>query len=315
LIHGAGRDAGIALVKHPYTTAVAFTGSYAGGRALMDAAAARDKPIPVHAEMGSTNPVFLLPGALAERADEIAAGYVASVNLGVGQFCTNPGLAIGIASDALTRFEAGVSRLAADAAPGTMLHAGICESYGEGIAKLDAVKGARKIGSSAAAADPTKTQAACAIYGCSDETYRNSAELREEVFGPASIVVTCDSPAAAVRLAEELEGHLTATIQGTEADLAEYAELVAVLARKVGRIVFNGFPTGVEVCDSMHHGGPFPAASDCRFTSVGTAAIMRFARPVCYQGFPDAALPEALRNKNTLGLWRRIDGQQSKDDV
>jgi len=314
LLQGASHELGSALVRHPETAAVGFTGSLKGGRALYDLAVARPDPIPVYAEMGSINPVFVLPGALAERADGIAKGYVQSVTLGTGQFCTNPGLVLGLRGQPLDEFTQAVQEAAAQVTPSTMLHAGIRDAYRAGMERVRATPGVAVVGESAAAADDAKTQAGVSVFRTDEATLDANPHLMDEVFGPSSVVVDCQSPDGMERIARGLDGHLTATLHGTEADLRDYAALVRVLERKVGRLIFNGFPTGIEVCAAMHHGGPYPATTDSHFTSIGTAAILRFARPVCYQGFPDAALPEALRNRNSLGLWRLVDNELTRED-
>lgn len=314
LLQGASYELGAALVRHPATAAVGFTGSLKGGRALYDIAVARPDPIPVYAEMGSTNPVFVLPGALAERGDEIAKGYIQSVALGTGQFCTNPGLVLGLQGNSLTQFTQAVKNAAQEVSPMTMLHSGIRDAYKSGTERIRSTQGVEVVGESATAADDAKTQAGVAVFRTNESTLKASPHLMEEVFGPTSIVVDCESPQGMQKIAEGLEGHLTATLHGTEADLREYAGLVRVLERKVGRLIFNGFPTGIEVCAAMHHGGPYPATTDSHFTSIGTASILRFGRPICYQNFPDGELPEQLRNRNTLGLWRLVDNELTRED-
>lgn len=314
LLHGAGHALGLALVRHPATRAVAFTGSLRGGRALYDAAAARPDPIPVYAEMGSTNPVFLLPGALEQRAEQIAEGYIGSVTMGVGQFCTNPGIVLGLEAPGLGRFLDAAGRLANATTPATMLHAGIQRTFDAGLERVARTKGVRTIGRSAEPAAGAG-QAASAVFATDPQTIEAEPHLKEELFGPASIVVQCRDVAEMVRYAESLEGQLTATLHGTEEDLRTYERLVRILERKVGRLVFNGFPTGIEVCAAMHHGGPYPATTDPHFTSIGTAAIHRFVRPVCYQGFPDAALPPELRNRNARQIWRLVDKQFTREDA
>lgn len=312
LLHGVRPEMSLALVRHPLLQAVGFTGSLRAGRALFDAAAARPVPIPVYAEMGSVNPVFVLPDALAERSDAIAEGLAASVTLGAGQFCTNPGLVFGVANDALDRFVARVAERIAAAPAFTMLHPGICSAYGQGVAALSAVPGVRI---AAQAAPGHADTAAAAVLTTDAGTFLREPRLHEEVFGPSTLVVRCDDLAGLERVAQALEGNLTATLHGTPADLSAAGRLVALLRRRVGRLIFNGFPTGVEVCPSMHHGGPYPATTDVRSTSVGTAAIYRFARPLCYQDFPQDALPPELRDRNERGLWRLVDGVLTKDDV
>ena len=315
LLHGAGHDLGQALVRHPATRAVAFTGSLRGGRALYDAAAARPDPIPVYAEMGSTNPVFLLPGALEQRAEQIAEGYVGSVTLGAGQFCTNPGIVLGLEAPGLRRFLEAAGKLASATSPATMLHAGIHRTFETGLERVAETSGVRTIGRSAAGPPAGTCRAASAVFATDFQTIEAQPHLKEELFGPSSIIVQCRELSEMVRYAEALEGQLTASLHGTEEDLHTHERLVRVLERKVGRLVFNGFPTGIEVCAAMHHGGPYPATTDPHFTSIGTASIHRFVRPVCYQGFPDAAVPPELRNRNARHIWRLVDEQFTREDV
>jgi NADP-dependent aldehyde dehydrogenase len=312
MLHGVGHEVGTGLVKHPLTRAVGFTGSLRGGRALFDAAASRPDPIPVYAEMGSVNPVFILPGALRERADTIAEGLKNSVMMGVGQFCTSPGLAVGLRDDNFAKFSEKITGLFESAQPGTMLYPGILQGFEAGVKKLSAIEGLRMT-QSKIEPNPTKTEARPDLFATDAKTFLRHHELGEEVFGPSTVVVSCDSREELERIARGLEGHLTATIHGTADDLRDHAWLVAILENKVGRLLFNGFPTGVEVCPSMQHGGPYPATSDARTTSVGTAAIERFARPICYQNFPQEALPVELQNANPRGIWRLVDNQLTKE--
>lgn len=314
MLQGAGHEIGVGLVKHPLTKAVGFTGSLRGGRALFDAAASRPDPIPVYAEMGSVNPVFILPGALREHADLIAEGLKNSVTLGVGQFCTCPGLAVGMLDENFAQFAGRLNGLISGAQPGTMLYPGILESYEEGVKRLSEIEGLQTT-QSQIEPDSAKTEARPSVFATNARTFLRHHELSEEVFGPSTVVVSCDSREEMERVARKLEGHLTATIHGTAEDLRDHAWLVSILENKVGRLIFNGYPTGVEVCSSMQHGGPYPATTDSRTTSVGTAAIYRFARPVCYQNFPQEALPAELRNANQRGIWRLVDNQLTKDDV
>ncbi len=315
LVHGRSHDVGITLVKHPLARAVAFTGSLGGGRALMDVAAARHEPIPFYGEMGSVNPVFVLPGALKERAAKIAEAYITSVNMGVGQFCTNPAVVLGLKSEGLGQFVKSAAELAAKVAPASMLHRGIEETYEAGTAVWRTIGGLHLAGESADPASREATQAACRIFTTSIKVLEKHEELRREVFGPCSIVTECGGMEDMLRFARGLEGQLTASIHGTPDDLREFAPLVRILERKAGRIIFNGFGTGIEVCPSMQHGGPYPAASHSFFTSIGTASIYRFVRPVCYQNFPDDCLPDPLRNKNARNAWRLVDGELTKNDV
>ncbi|QQS47037.1 MAG: aldehyde dehydrogenase (NADP(+)) [Acidobacteriota bacterium] len=314
LLQGAGHELSLGLVRHPLTRAVGFTGSLRGGRALFDAAAARPEPIPVYAEMGSINPVFVLPGALRERGGALAEGLKGSITLGVGQFCTNPGLTVGLNDENMRSFTETLVELVADAPAGTMLTPGILEAYDNGVRRIGSTEGVRKV-QSRHTADLSRTQARAAVFTVDGPTYLGHPHLGEEVFGPSSIVVSCDSMDEMLAIAHDLEGHLTATIHGTEEDLIEFRPLIEILENKVGRLVFNGFPTGVEVCASMQHGGPYPATTDSRTTSVGTAAILRFARPVCYQNFPQSALPLELQDHNSRGIWRLVDDRLTRDDI
>ncbi len=312
LLQGSTNAVGEALVRHPLVQAVGFTGSLRGGRALFDLAAARPKPIPVYAEMGSTNPVFLLPGALAERAEALAEGLHQSVTVGVGQFCTNPGLLVAIRSSRTETFLDALGRRIAATPPGTMLHRGICASYRAGLARWSRISGVRVLAQAPAGPDGT---ASAALLETDLKTYLASPELREELFGPATLAVLCDAENDLERMAREMDGQLTATLQGTEEDLVSRPGLLHRLEERAGRLVVNGFPTGVEVCPSLQHGGPYPASTDARTTSVGSLAIRRFARPVCYQNFPQALLPEALRNANPLGILRLVDGVATREAV
>ena len=315
LIHGGGSTIGIAMVQHSATTAVGFTGSHTAGRALFDAAAARPHPIPVFAEMSSVNPVFLLPGALRERGPAIAQGLLGSFTLGVGQFCTKPGLVFLSRSPEADAFLQKFSASVQAAAPGTMLTRGIREAFLENRGKITAVPGVTSLATASTAATAARTESEPSVATTTARQFLAEPVLRTEAFGPFSLVVMADSPAELAACAERLEGQLTATLHGTPADLADARPLIASLEQKAGRLVVNGFPTGVEVCPAMNHGGPYPATTDVRFTSVGTAAILRFARPVCYQGFADDLLPPALQNANPLQLLRLVNGQPTRDPL
>ena len=295
LLQGKSNEFGRLLVQHPRVSAVAFTGSLRGGRALFDAVNARDNPIPFYAEMGSSNPVFLLPGAMQQRAAEIAQGYIESVNLGVGQFCTNPGIVLGVEGESLDQFLSAVKKSASSVAPATMLHPGIHQSFQEAQKTLEAIEGVERIACSKQPGADGAHQAACNIYAADISVLQKSTEVHEEVFGPSSIVLRCQSKDQMLAYAASLDGHLTATIHGTEEDLNSNSELVRLLQRKVGRIVFNGFPTGIEVCNAMHHGGPYPATTHSFYTSIGHQSIFRFTKPVCFQGFPKKCLPPQLQ--------------------
>lgn len=314
LLFDAGYEVGEALVRHPAVKAVGFTGSRAGGLALMKAAATRPEPIPFYAEMSSVNPVFILPGALRDQRDPIAVGLHASVTVGAGQFCTNPGLVIvEKGADALA-FAEKLGALMASTAEFTMLTPGIAAAYRSAIAERSKEKQIKTVIQEAAAVSGA-SQCRSALFMTNVSSFLASPKWSEEIFGPTTLLVTHSSRQEILEVASRLEGHLTATIHGTEEDLKAHRDLVAILETKVGRLLFNNFPTGVEVCHAMVHGGPFPATSDSRTTSVGTRAITRFARPVCYQNFPDAELPEELRNENPRGIWRMIDGEMTKGPV
>ena len=313
LIQGASHRVGMTLVRSPYVKAVAFTGSLRGGRAVFDAANARPEPIPVFAEMGSINPVFVLPGALEQRGRQIAEGLKNSVTLGVGQFCTNPGLVIGLEGDATKRFTESVGELIGAATPGTMLNDAIRRGYVEGIKSVTGVPGV-KVAARSNVENPGDG-AVPTLFTTDAETFLNNHVLREEVFGPSSLIVTGRSREELIRIARSLDGQLTATIHGTPEDLEQHRDLIAILEQKVGRLIFNGFPTGIEPCNAVHHGGPYPATTDARTTSIGTPAVERFVRPVCYQDFPQAALPPELRDENPRKIWRLVDGQMTREPV
>lgn len=305
LLFDAGHEVGAALVTHPQIKAVGFTGSLAGGHALMALAATRSEPIPVFAEMGSVNPIFLLAGALSDQAETIAAGLHASVTNGVGQFCTKPGLVFVEEGEGAERLVAKLSSLIEATPSGAMLTAGIREAYRKGIAGLAGVTGVER----RTAVAETAGRVGAALFVTDATTFLTRPELAHEVFGPTTLIVRCASVAEMETVATGLQGQLTATVHARPDELAARRSLVDTLVGKAGRVLFGGFPTGVEVAHAMVHGGPWPATSDGRSTSVGTMAIQRFLRPVCYQNFPDAALPPELREENPLGLMRLVDGQ------
>jgi alpha-ketoglutaric semialdehyde dehydrogenase len=307
MIVGAGNTVGEALVAHPAIKAVGFTGSRAGGTSLMKVAANRPEPIPVYAEMSSINPVFLMPAALAARGEAVARGFVDSLALGAGQFCTNPGLAIAIDGAELATFTEAAAAALNQKPAQTMLTSGIHAAYQEGEARLAGMGGVERVACGVEANGPT--QARAALFVTDAATFLAKPELEDEVFGPASTVVRCKDASELLAVAEHFVGQLTATIVMDKDDVAQAKKLVPILERKAGRLLVNGFPTGVEVCHAMVHGGPFPATADSRVTSVGSTSIERFLRPVCYQDFPVELLPEALDDANPLGLWRRRDGQ------
>jgi alpha-ketoglutaric semialdehyde dehydrogenase len=306
LLFDSGIEVGIALAKHPAIKAIAFTGSQQGGKALMKLAAARPEPIPCYAEMGSTNPVFILPGAMRERGATIAHGVQASFTLGSGQFCTKPGLVF--VPQGSTQFTESLKAGVAGMSQHGMLTHGIASKYNQAIEGRLASGKAQLIARTNVAIENNCAATAAAVFGVSLDEFLSHPDLSDEVFGPTTLLVHYGKNDDLLEAARNLHGHLTATIHGTEEDLAGASELIRVLETKVGRLLFNGLPTGVEVCHAMVHGGPFPATSDSRTTSVGTLAILRFARPVCYQDFPDSALPAELKNGNPLGIMRMING-------
>ena len=315
LIHGGGATIGISMVKHPATTAVGFTGSHAAGRALFDAAAARRHPIPVFAEMSSLNPVFILPEALRERGATIAQGLLASFTLGVGQFCTKPGLVFVQRGPDTDAFLGKLAEVVKAAPCGTMLTPGIREAFLENRDKVTSTHGVTLLAAGDVAANATRTESEPSVATTTAARFLFHPELATEAFGPFTLVIIAEQPAELAACAAALEGQLTATLHGSPADLAAARALVAALEQKAGRVVVNAFPTGVEVSPAMNHGGPYPATTDTRFTSVGTAAILRFARPVCYQGFADALLPPSLQNANPLGLMRLVNGTPTRDPL
>ncbi len=306
LLIGAGNAIGEALVAHPAIKAVGFTGSRAGGLALMTIAARRREPIPVFAEMSSINPCFVLPAALAARGEAIANGFVDSLTLGVGQFCTNPGLVVVLEGPHLQSFVDAAAKALEKKGAQTMLTAGIASAYRDGVTRRAGVNGVKRIAEGAAS--ETQHSALPVLFGTTKQTFLAEPPLEDEIFGPTSLIVTCRDIDEMIELAEHVEGQLTATLHVESDDFELAGKLLPTLERKAGRILANGFPTGVEVCHAMVHGGPFPATSDPRATSVGTLAIERFLRPVCYQDLPAALLPEAVQDENPLGLWRLRDG-------
>jgi NADP-dependent aldehyde dehydrogenase len=311
LVIGAGNEIGEALVAHPAIKSVGFTGSRRGGLALADIASKRREPIPVFAEMSSINPVFVMPGALAARADSIATGFVESVTLGVGQFCTNPGLVIVLNGPHTQGFIDAAAQALAKKGAQTMLTAGIAAAYREGVAQRAETSGVKSV------AQGTTSDASCsalpALFTTTAAQFLATRALEDEIFGPTSLIVTCADVSEMTKVAEQIEGQLTATLMIEPADYELVRGLLPTLERKVGRILANGYPTGVEVCYAMVHGGPFPATSDPRATSVGATAIDRFLRPVCYQDLPAELLPEAVQDGNPLKLWRLRDGQLGRD--
>jgi 2,5-dioxopentanoate dehydrogenase len=313
LLFGAGSELGAALVAHPAIRAVGFTGSLGAGRSLMKVAASRPEPIPCFMEMSSSNPLLVLPEALATRGTEIAKGLFGSFTLGVGQFCTKPGLVYLPRSEAADALVATLKALVAQSQASAMLTETICGNHHSGVAARRANSAVETLAEGAAGS--RGSYAAPALFQVSGSQMLRSPELAHEIFGPSTLVIRYENRAELLALLNAVEGQLTATVHGTDADIAANADLIAILECKAGRLLVNGFPTGVEVCHAMVHGGPFPATSESRMTSVGTQAIYRFVRPVCYQDFPQAALPDELKNDNPLGIWRLIDGEFTRAAV
>jgi 2,5-dioxopentanoate dehydrogenase len=315
LLFDQGNEVGTALIKHPLVKAAAFTGSRYAGKILMGIAAARPEPIPFYAEMSSTNPVFVLPEALRQHADTIAGGLHISFTLGAGQFCTKPGIVFLPEGEDAASFLTQLQKSVGGSAPFHLLTGAIRSSYRSGLVARKAKKSLRLLAENHQSGSNDDQSVGAALFETDAQSLLKDPELAEEIFGPATLLVRHSDRSELLDAARALEGHLTATIHGTEQDLNDFSDLVAILERKVGRLVLNGFPTGVEVSHAMVHGGPYPATSDGRSTSVGSQAIFRFARPVCYQGFPNAALPDELKDGNPLGVWRMIDGEMSREPI
>lgn len=309
MVQGASNEVGTWLVQHPSIKAVGFTGSFKGGKALFELAVKREEPIPVYAEMGSVNPVFFLPGIVKEKKELLAKNFAASITLGVGQFCTNPGVFVAVEGEETNGFVTETKANLSNIALGPMLTGGIQNNFLKGVANLHQHQGV--VGH----IDLTQNKATPQLFTTDVSSALAQDELLEEIFGPVSVGVVAATKAEIISFANQLKGHLTATIHGTEDDLLEYRELIHILQQKAGRLVINGFPTGVEVTHAMMHGGPFPATMDGRSTSVGTQAIYRFTRPVSFQDFPAFLLPEALKNDNPLNIWRKVNGEMSKSKI
>lgn len=310
MIYGSG--VGEILVKHPLIQAVGFTGSLKGGRALCDMAAARPQPIPVFAEMSSINPMLMLPEALKSRGAQIAQDLADSVVMGCGQFCTNPGLILGIKSPEYTQLIVQLTEIMNSKAAQTMLNSGTLKSYVSGLEHLKQHQGVEHLAGQVqqgTQAQPQLFKADVALLLAGDQL------LQEEVFGPTTIVIEVENKTQLIQALNSMNGQLTISLIGDAKDLDVFADLVAVLEEKAGRLLLNGYPTGVEVCDAMVHGGPYPATSDARGTSVGTLAIDRYLRPVCYQNYPQSLLPKALHDANPLNLLRLINGEMTRNSI
>jgi NADP-dependent aldehyde dehydrogenase len=302
-----GFEIGRLLVQHPLTKAVGFTGSFSGGKALYDYAQQRQEPIPVFSEMGSINPVFLLPAAIETRAVQVAEQYAVSITQSVGQFCTNPGLLLGVKSTSLDAFKNELASKLSGIAPSPMLHEGISGSYYAKRAAALKQKGVTLVVQSSG--DQPQGQGVPTLASVSGKDFLANPHLSEEVFGPYSLLVEAESADELLQISAQLPGQLTSTLIGNDTELHAFSALIDSLSDKAGRLIINGVPTGVEVCPSMHHGGPFPATTDSRFSSVGIDAVKRFVRPLSYQGFPDQLLPDELKTSNPLGIRRLFNNE------
>lgn len=312
-VHGASFEVGKALVTHPYTKAVGFTGSYTGGKQLFDWGNQRKEPIPVFAEMGSINPVFLLPEKLNASASDIAAMHAGSITLGVGQFCTKPGLIIGIESEALQTFIHDLGKAIQKITPAPMLHTGIVTAYKKNKGNALLQEDVHLVAESETMVK--ENEGLPTIATASGQAFLNNPVLHQEVFGPYSIIIRCKDMMEMIEVAKQLEGQLTSTLMATDADIKQNDELVEAVKNICGRFILNSVPTGVEVCLSMQHGGPFPASSDSRFTSVGADGIKRFARPIAFQNWSNELLPDELKNENPLGIYRAVNNEPTKSAV
>lgn len=312
-VQGAGFETGEYLAKHPQVKAIGFTGSFSGGKALFDWANQRKEPIPVFAEMGSVNPIFLLPEKLANETESLAKQLAGSITLGMGQFCTNPGLIIAIDSPALNKFIHHLKNEIEVLVPSEMLHQGIADNYGQKLAVALSQNGVQVIGESSAKA--TTGQGQVTLATVTADTFLKNPILHQEVFGPYSLLIQCENEKEVLAVAKALEGQLTTTLMATAKDVKAHEELLRELQEKCGRLIFNNVPTGVEVSLSMHHGGPYPASTDSRFSSVGADGIKRFARPLCYQNCDDEFLPDELKNANPLQLFRMVNNELTKDKI
>jgi alpha-ketoglutaric semialdehyde dehydrogenase len=312
LLFDSGVRVGAELVQHKLVKATAFTGSLAAGRALFNLAVSRPEPIPFYGEMSSTNPLFVLPRALAGFTEKIAGDLFGSFTLGAGQFCTKPGLVFLNEGTAAEQFAAVLHNKVQASPAFTLLTKGIGTAYAKELRVRLGTQALRALAQGPATREDLATAASAAVFQTNAASFLESAELAEEHFGPSTVLVAYKGKQEILDCAHNLCGQLTATVHATTEDLEEYAELIPILETKVGRIIFNGYPTGVEVCQAMVHGGPYPATTDPRATSVGTLAINRFARFVCYQDCPPTALPPELRDENPLGVWRLVDGEFTK---
>ncbi len=311
-LNSSGIEVGVQLVKHPEVKAVGFTGSIRGGRALLDLAAQREEPIPVFAEMGSINPVIMLPNALKNRSESLAKTYASSITLGTGQFCTNPGLIIGIKGNDLTNFISTLANEIVKIEPSCMLHPNIYGAYESNKAKALAQPELSVVANYDT--DVKENYARQAITTVEGRTFLANTTLHQEVFGPFSMVVQCENVEQMEAIIGNLEGQLTGTLIA-DGEAEQYSNIILALQNRVGRLIYNGVPTGVEVCPSMVHGGPYPASTDSRFTAVGINSIKRWVRPFSFQDWPNHLLPDELKNENPLGISRNVDGKQTNQKI
>jgi alpha-ketoglutaric semialdehyde dehydrogenase len=312
-LNSQGIEVGVKLVEHPKVKGVGFTGSIRGGRALYDLAAKRAEPIPVFAEMGSINPVVIMPEYLHENNEQVAKTYAGSITLGTGQFCTNPGLILGLKGTDLDQFIETLGTEIQTIDPMCMLHPAISENFNGGKLRMLEQEGLKVVSSYVDQIEPN--YAGQMIARVDGAAFMANENMHQEVFGPYSVVVECESINQLLSIIDELEGQLTGTIMATTTELGKHPELMHSLSNRVGRIIHNGVPTGVEVCPSMLHGGPYPASSDSRFTAVGTDSIKRWVRPISYQNWPNELLPVELQNANPLSISRKVNNVDSRDAI
>ncbi|MCB2145287.1 MAG: aldehyde dehydrogenase (NADP(+)) [Deltaproteobacteria bacterium] len=313
MLFGEGQTVGKAMINHSVVKSAAFTGSEAAGRKLFDIASQRPEPIPFFAEMGSLNPVLLLPQALRRRGKDIAKDYAASITLGSGQFCTKPGLLIAMNGKELDAFINDLSGYMTKILPMSMLNPKIHTNFLSNRRKALEQAGVHRISVSTIDPDPAANQGQPTLAAVAAGDFIANPILQEEVFGPYTLLVCCDNRDQLSDVIQSVGGQLTATVVAEEDELVEHLSIVEMLIEKSGRMICNGIPTGVEVCAAMQHGGPYPASSDSRFTSVGTAAIKRFVRPVGFQSWPQSLLPDELRDSNPLSIWRLVDGELTRN--
>ncbi|QNK64427.1 aldehyde dehydrogenase (NADP(+)) [Pedobacter sp. PAMC26386] len=313
LLYDDGYDIGSYLVQHPKTKAVTFTGSFNGGMALVKLAGQRSQPIPVFAEMGSINPVILLPEAIQTKPEELAKKCAVSITMGAGQFCTNPGLLIAVQSAELDVFTKALAKAISETPSATMLTAGIHANYQRLSTEILAEHGLTLLAESAIIEEKFQHQSIARVVTVSAKQFLKTEKLQQEIFGPYSLLVIAEHTTQIEEIIEFLDGQLTITLMTADKELATYPDLLNKISDKAGRIILNGMPTGVEVCSAMQHGGPYPATNDSRFTSVGTQAIYRFARPVAWQDWEHSLLPDALKDGNPLGINRLVNQKWTQE--